>query len=605
MDFDGGAYIFWQDKKNTTDDSDIYFMHIDENGEVSFRADGKTISTRKGTKKNPISVLDPAGNSIVIWEGFDKNKPELFLQKLSKSGLRIWNNEGLQLTTTTDEKIDYSLVVDKRSYIYTSYIFKNLTSSNKYSVRFKILTTNGKFLSDSLKGLLYNSNNTLSETKVLSDNIGGSYVFWLENLNQKTVLRLQYVDSSGSKKWGINPLSISNSNRNVINYSVGKLGKNLYAAITYQGSNKIIYQQLISEKGKLLWGEEGKSLTNQKGSQINPQFAFVDSSVVVSWTNDYQKTKDVFIQRFDIKGNKQWGNNGKKIVNIKGNQFGQRIVFDQKNGIIIAWIDKREDNSFANLFIQKLDLKGKFVWNDAGVMIASSKNTHKSYLNLVPDGSGGAIAIFKGNADNQNDIYGQKIFNTGTYASQILGFDVKVIGDSVKISWYAANEIENTTYSIYRSANENTLENDWKLVSTIQKNKSNVANYYEYFDVPDTNGSIYYRVVQKNDKTPEQSSSIEMVDYFKDADNVVLAQNSPNPFSDATKINFYLPKDDQVSFEVFNSNIETIKKIDDAEYPAGKNEIVFNADSLPSGIYFYRLKVGKFVDVKKMIIAKQ
>ncbi len=257
------------------------------------------------------------------------------------------------------------------------------------------------------------------------------------------------------------------------------------------------------------------------------------------------------------------------------------------------------------MFIQKLDLKGKFVWNDAGVMIASSKNTQKSYLNLVPDGSGGAIAVFKGNADNQNDIYGQKIFSTGTYASQILGFDVKVIGDSVKISWYAANEIENTTYSIYRSANENALESDWKLVSTIQKNKSNVANYYEYFDVPDTNGSIYYRVVQKNDKTPEQSSSIEMVDYFKDADNVVLAQNSPNPFSDATTINFYLPKEDQVSFEVFNSNIETIKKIDDAEYPAGKNEIVFNADNLPSGIYFYRLKVGKFVDVKKMIIAKQ
>ncbi len=79
------AHIFFgRIRKISTDDSDIYFMHIDENGEVSFRADGKTISTRKGTKKNPISVLDPAGNSIVIWEGFDKNKPELFLQKLKQ-----------------------------------------------------------------------------------------------------------------------------------------------------------------------------------------------------------------------------------------------------------------------------------------------------------------------------------------------------------------------------------------------------------------------------------------------------------------------------------------------------------------------------------------
>lgn len=79
----------------------------------------------------------------------------------------------------------------------------------------------------------------------------------------------------------------------------------------------------------------------------------------------------------------------------------------------------------------------------------------------------------------------------------------------------------------------------------------------------------------------------------------MLAQNSPNPFSDSTKISFYLPDDEEVTFEFFNSNIEMIKQIDDIEYPAGKNEIVFNAYDLPAGIYFYKLKVGKFVDVKK------
>lgn len=604
MDFNGGAYIVWQDKKNVNK-NDIYFMHVNNNGEVSFRADGKTVSTRNGAKENPISILDPAGYFVVLWKGFDKNKPELFIQKLNKNGLRLWNDDGLQLTTTENEIIDYSLCVDKGSYTYASFISKNQTLSNKYSVRYQTLNPNGKFLRDSLKGSLYNSNYNISETKILSDNVGGSYVFWLENLNQKTVLRLQYVDSSGSKKWGAKPLSLSKSDKNVITYSVGKLGKNIFAAITYQGSNKIIYLQLISENGKLLWGADGKLLTYQKGSQINPQFAFVDSSVVVSWTSEHKKTKDVFIQRFDVKGNKLWGQNEKKVINITGNQFGQRIVYDQKNGIIIAWIDKRKDDLFANLFIQKLDLKGKFEWGDTGVKIASSKNTQKSYLNLVPDGMGGAIAIFKGISDNQNNIYGQKIFSTGTYASQILGFSAKILGDSVKISWYAANEIENTTYSIFRTANENSSENDWELLKTIDKNKNNVANYYEYFDVPDTIGSIYYRVIQRSDKTPQHNSPVEKVDYFKETDHIILAQNSPNPFSDKTKIKFYLPKEEGISFEIFNSNIETIKKIDDVEYPAGKNEIVFNAENLPSGIYFYRLKVGKFVDVKKMVIAQR
>lgn len=603
-DYDGGAYVFWEDKKGSPE-SDIYFIHFNKKGDVSFRADGKAVSTRSGKKENPLVSIEPSGNSIVLWKGYDKKKyPELFVQKLSKNGLRLWQNEGIQLTESRIEKVDYSLRADKRGYAHISYITKNSSSSNKFFVRYQTLSPAGKYLSDSLKGSLYSSNNTISETEIVPDGKSGSFVFWLENQNQKTLLCGQYVDSTGSRKWGAKPLTISKTNSNVLNYSVGKLGNSIYIAITYQGNNKIVYQHLISDKGKLLWGVDGKLLTFQKGSQTNPQFAFVDSSVVVSWTNEFEKTKDVFIQRFDIQGNRLWGNNGKRIMNIKGNQFGQRIVYDQKNGVVLGWFDKRENSADANLYIQKVDLKGSFVWDSSAVMISSSQNTQKSYLNLIPDGDGGAIAIFKGSSDKRNDIYGQKIFSTGTYASQILGFTAQVVRDSVKIFWYAANEIEGTTYSIYRSGFENPKESDWILASTLKKNKKSDTNYYEFYDWPDINGSIYYRIEQKNDETQSQYSVIEKVDYFRDVESIVLGQNSPNPFSDETTISFYLPEEDEVTFEFFNSNIETVKKIEEVDYPAGKNEIVFDAENLPPGIYFYRLKVGSFVDVKKMIITE-
>lgn len=603
-DFSGGSYLFWQDKKGSSE-SDIYFIHFTKNGDVSFRADGKAVSTRSGVKESPIAFVGPSSNAFVIWKGYDKKKnPELFIQKLTKNGLRLWNSEGIQLTNSKVEKVDYSLRVDRRGYSHISYVTKNLSAANKYSVKYQRLTPGGKELSDSLKGILYNTNNTISETEIVPDNRGGSFIFWLENLNQKTVLRGQYIDSTGSKKWSTKPLTISKPNNNVLGYSVGKLGNSVYTAITYQGTNKIIYQNLISEKGKLLWGNDGKLLTFQAGSQTNPQFAFVDSSVVVSWTNELGKVKDVFIQRFDIEGKGLWGNNGKRIINIKGNQFGQRIVYDQKHGVVIAWIDKRENSSDANLYIQKIDLKGKLLWDSSGIIISSSKKMEKSYLNLIPDGEGGAVAIFKGTSDKRNDIYGQRIFSTGTYASQILGFTAQVMGDSVKVYWYAANENEGTTYSILRTGMEDAKEGDWKIAGSLKKNIKGDTNYYEFYDFPDINGSIYYRIVQKNQKTQPQYSAIEKVDYFRDVESIVLGQNSPNPFSDSTTISFYLPEEDEVTVEFFNSNIETIKKIEDVDYPAGKNEIVFNAENLEPGIYFYRLKVGKFVDVKKMIITE-
>jgi len=600
-DLTGGAYVFWEDTKGTQQ-KDIYYIRFDKNGEVSFRADGKAVSTKSGIKENPIAVVEPYGNALVLYRGKDKNHSELYVQKLSKSGLRLWQNEGIQLTDSKAEKIDYSLRVDKKGFVYISYITKGGSSAGRYSVSYLSLNPNGKILNDSLKGNLYHSNNLLTETEVVPDNKDGRFIFWLENQNNKTLLKAQYVSSSGTKLWGDKPITISKEDANVINYTVGKLGNSIYVAVTYQSKNKVVYQHLINDKGVFLWGKEGKLLTFQKGSQNNPQFAFVDSTVVVSWTNEFEKRKDVFIQRFDVKGNKLWGNNGKRITGVKGNKFGQRIVYDQKGGVIIAWIDKPENNSQANLFIQKVDTNGKLQWDSLGVKIASSKQIEKSYLNLVHDGEGGAIAVYKGTENNKNDIYGQKIFSTGTYASQILGFNAAVKNDSIKISWYAANESKETSYNILRSTSEAAKGNDWKVVGTLQKENKSAANYYEFYDIPDVSGSIYYRIEQNNGKIKPQYSSTEKVDYFRDVQSIMLGQNSPNPFSNSTTINFYLPETSEVTFEFFNGNIETIKKIEDVEYPAGKNKITFSAENLPAGIYFYKIKVGNFVEVKKMVI---
>lgn len=602
-DLTGGAFVFWEDTKGTQQ-KDIYYIRFDKNGEVSFRADGKAVSTRSGIKENPVAFVEPYGNALVLWRGKEKNSNELYVQKLSKSGLRLWQNEGVKLTDSRIEKTDYALRVDKKGFVHISYISKGSSSSGRYSVKYLLLNPNGKILSDSLKGNLYNSNNLLTETEIVPDNKDGRFIFWLENQGNKSLLKAQYVSASGIKMWGDKPVTVSRENGNVINYTVGKLGNSVYIAITYQGTSKIVYQNLVNDKGVFLWGKDGNLLTYQKGSQVNPQFAFIDSSVVVSWTNEYEKRRDVYIQRFDVKGSRLWGNNGKRITNVKGNQFGQRIAYNQKGGIIIAWIDKPENNSPANLFIQKIDTKGRLQWDSLGVMIASSKQIEKSYLNLVSDGEGGAIAVFKGTENRKNDIYGQKIFSTGTYASQILGFNADVKNDSVKISWYAANESEGTNYNVYRSGSVDSKENDWQVIGTLQKQNKSATNYYEFYDLPDKSGSLYYKVAQNNQKSAPQFSSIEKVDYFKDVESIMLGQNFPNPFSNSTTINFFLPEASEVTFEFFNSNIEIVKKVEDVEYPAGKNEIVFEAENLPAGIYFYRLKVGKFIEVKKMVLTE-
>jgi predicted extracellular nuclease len=84
-----------------------------------------------------------------------------------------------------------------------------------------------------------------------------------------------------------------------------------------------------------------------------------------------------------------------------------------------------------------------------------------------------------------------------------------------------------------------------------------------------------------------------------------LEQNYPNPFNPSTTIQYSLPEAGTVNINIYNllgENVRTI--INNSTQAAGSYKAVFNASSLPSGIYFYRLEVNDFVQVKKMILMK-
>jgi hypothetical protein len=83
-----------------------------------------------------------------------------------------------------------------------------------------------------------------------------------------------------------------------------------------------------------------------------------------------------------------------------------------------------------------------------------------------------------------------------------------------------------------------------------------------------------------------------------------LTQNYPNPFNPSTTINFSIAQSGKVSLIVFNSIGQEVQTLFDKEMTAGEYQVNFNADNLPSGIYFYKLESGSYINVKKMIVLK-
>ncbi len=83
-----------------------------------------------------------------------------------------------------------------------------------------------------------------------------------------------------------------------------------------------------------------------------------------------------------------------------------------------------------------------------------------------------------------------------------------------------------------------------------------------------------------------------------------LSQNYPNPFNPTTNINFSIPKSGFVKLVVFDMLGREVATIVNKEMTAGSYVADFNASTLSSGIYFYRLTSGSFADTKKMILVK-
>ncbi len=83
-----------------------------------------------------------------------------------------------------------------------------------------------------------------------------------------------------------------------------------------------------------------------------------------------------------------------------------------------------------------------------------------------------------------------------------------------------------------------------------------------------------------------------------------LSQNYPNPFNPSTTISFSIPKEEFISLKVFNSLGEEVSNLINEVKPAGNYSVSFGASKLASGIYFYQIKAGNFVETKKMILLK-
>ncbi len=172
----------------------------------------------------------------------------------------------------------------------------------------------------------------------------------------------------------------------------------------------------------------------------------------------------------------------------------------------------------------------------------------------------------------------------------------------VKLFWETCCEVNNAGFEVERKQ----PTTDWRAIGFVQGNgTTSEVQRYTFSDNAAPSGSVLYRLKQVDfDGTFSYSPIVETV--VNAPTTFALNQNYPNPFNPETRIGYRLPIAADVKLELYDMLGRKLVTLVNARQEAGAYLIAFNAQTLnlASGIYFYRLQAGNFVETKKMMLMK-
>lgn len=188
-----------------------------------------------------------------------------------------------------------------------------------------------------------------------------------------------------------------------------------------------------------------------------------------------------------------------------------------------------------------------------------------------------------------------RVQNKGTFSSG--DFIVEII---------MTDSLKTTTYKIGQ-------------ISVSSLNGGNSQNLIFSGKVPDIPEGVYYilhnidpeNLIKETDETDnsiEQTLTVLSSLDISNSDNIFnefnLAQNYPNPFNPTTTIIYSIPESNNTRLTIYDILGREVSTLVNGFNKAGQHEIIFDAQDLPSGVYFYTLQCGNFLQTKKLLLLR-
>ncbi len=194
---------------------------------------------------------------------------------------------------------------------------------------------------------------------------------------------------------------------------------------------------------------------------------------------------------------------------------------------------------------------------------------------------------------------------------ELIYINAYVKNRNVHLNWQTSTEVNNYGFEIERAIIQQVGQTSvcqWNKIGIVNGyGNSNSPKEYSFIDNNPPSGKIKYRLKQIDfDGSFKYSQEVEVnIDAPKEYS---LEQNYPNPFNPVTTIKFSIPEyageEIMTTLKVYDVLGREVATLVNEPKTAGYYEVKFNASQLSSGVYFYKLESGRFVQIKKFVLMK-
>jgi len=176
------------------------------------------------------------------------------------------------------------------------------------------------------------------------------------------------------------------------------------------------------------------------------------------------------------------------------------------------------------------------------------------------------------------------------YSLDVVGSVSKPVGEGYVSSAF----VQRDGYQYDLSCIANFPAGWTNLIATSINNSGTIVGYGYY-----SGGKRYFML------TPGGSTRVgETEDRHQIPTEFRLFQNYPNPFNPTTTISYQIPHATDVQLEIFSLLGQRVRSLANGWQAAGSYEVRVDGTSLASGVYFYRLRAGQYIEKKKMLLLK-